>query len=52
MRRPRARGRLRHAWRANVTHPVQWHLSRPASGAIGLLFDDDLGYRVELAREP
>lgn len=36
---------------ADESAPFQLHLAQPAAGAAGLLFDDDLRYRVELATE-
>ena len=37
---------------ADASRPFLLHLSQPMAGATGVLFDDDVGYRVELAREP
>lgn len=37
---------------ADESNPLLLHLPRPVPGAIGVPFDDDVSYRVELAREP
>lgn len=43
---------LRLAISADASNPLILHVPRPESGAAGMLFDDDVSYRVELAREP
>lgn len=43
---------LRLAVSADASNPLLLHLPRPVQGAAGVLFDDDVSYRVELEREP